>query len=415
MKETKKVGFMTIFSIVCLWFSTHAGGGFASGNSVTNYFAQYGWCVLIAPTITFALLGFCYRQVIVMCNNHGFVNYKDLFQELWNPLPQLEILFEIYFFVMVICAVGTSIAGAAELITEQLGINYVICILIVSVALLFLTIFGHTVIERAATAMSIVILICCFLIYFTGIHARWDVLADIISNMKSTSADGFTDHSTWKIVNGIITYAGFQCGVVPALASCGVSLKKKRHASKAMVIAGFLNAFALTLSGLTVVSFYTITKGSQIPMLKICEELGGGVFSWAYAISLFMCFVSTGVSLIYGLVPRFENIKPLKKIDNIYIRRSIVSIAGMVIPALFSLVGLTNIVKYGYQFAGLLGFAVLLLPLMIIGTYKNWKFTKKHPNGGKMEVRYKIDMGELRPEDVKEKEYLEGPEPESID
>ena len=128
-----------------------------------------------------------------------------------------------------------------------------------------------------------------------------------------------------------------------------------------------------------------------------------------------MCFVSTGVSLIYGLVPRFENIKPLKKIDNIYIRRSIVSIAGMVIPALFSLVGLTNIVKYGYQFAGLLGFAVLLLPLMIIGTYKNWKFTKKHPNGGKMEVRYKIDMGELRPEDVKEKEYLEGPEPENKD
>jgi uncharacterized membrane protein YkvI len=117
--------------------------------------------------------------------------------------------------------------------------------------------------------------------------------------------------------------------------------------------------------------------------------MGGGILTWLYAIALFMCFISTGVSLIYGLVPRFENTGVLQKVDNIYVRRSIISILGMVVPALFSLVGLTNVVKYGYQFAGLLGFIVLLLPLLFIGTYKNWKYSKEHPNGSPMEEEYK--------------------------
>lgn len=392
--KTKKVGFLTISTIVSLWFSTHAGGGFASGNQATNYFVQYGWSCVIAPIFTFAFLAFCYRQVIVMCNNHSFSNYRDLFRELWNPYPQLEILFEIYFFVMLICAVGAAIAGAAELLTQMLGASYIISVVIVSVILLLLSIFGPTLLARAATVMTVVILACCFLIYFTGIAAKGDVILDILSNFKNSSADGFTDHSALKIVSSVVTYAGFQCGVVPALASCGAELKTRRNATISMIAGGIVNCLALVLSCLTLLGWYGETKGSSLPLLDACNAMGGGILTWAYSIALFMCFVSTGVSLIYGLVPRFENIKPLRKVGNIYARRSIISILGMVVPALFSTVGLTKVVQYGYQFAGMLGFIVLLLPLLFIGTYKNWKFSKEHPNGSPMEEEYLKSIGQ---------------------
>ena len=51
----------------------------------------------------------------------------------------------------------------------------------------------------------------------------------------------------------------------------------------------------------------------------------------------------------------------------------------MVVPALFSLIGLTNIIKYGYAFAGILGFIILIIPMVVIGHYKNQKFAKEHP------------------------------------
>ena len=32
-----KLGFMAAFSVSCVWFASHAGGGFATGNQATQY------------------------------------------------------------------------------------------------------------------------------------------------------------------------------------------------------------------------------------------------------------------------------------------------------------------------------------------------------------------------------------------
>ena len=143
-----------------------------------------------------------------------------------------------------------------------------------------------------------------------------------------------------------------------------------------------MNSFALVLATIMLIGWfkdYTAAGATTLPTLYICKQLGSPILSVCYSISLFLCFVSTGVALVYGLVPRFENIKPLQKIDNMFVRRGIISVLGMVVPALFSLIGLTNIIKYGYAFAGILGFIILIIPMVVIGHYKNQKFAKEHP------------------------------------
>ena len=38
------------FTVASVWFGTHVGGGFASGNQVVSYFAQYGmWAAVLPP------------------------------------------------------------------------------------------------------------------------------------------------------------------------------------------------------------------------------------------------------------------------------------------------------------------------------------------------------------------------------
>ena len=328
-----------------------------------------------------ALLAITFREAIIMSNNHKCQNYKDLFEALWQPYPKLYLLFEIYFYVMIICCVGAAIAGAASLLTE-FGVPYVVAVIIVGIVLLIFTIFGATLVSKASTFMSIAILICCAIIFILGIKAKAGNIGTIVSQRQATSEFGFTDHNVGTLFLKVVTYAGFQCGVVPALSSCASLVKTRKNATKAMTVGFIMNSFALVLSTIMLIGWfkdYTAAGATTLPTLYICKQLGSPILSVCYSISLFLCFVSTGVALVYGLVPRFENIKPLQKIDNMFVRRGIISVLGMVVPALFSLIGLTNIIKYGYAFAGILGFIILIIPMVVIGHYKNQKFAKEHP------------------------------------
>ena len=50
-----------------------------------------------------------------------------------------------------------------------------------------------------------------------------------------------------------------------------------------------------------------------------------------------------------------------------------------------SLLGLTNIIKYGYGYCGYLGIAVVVIPFLTVGVYKNRKYMKEH--GEEFEAR----------------------------
>ena len=43
-----------------------------------------------------------------------------------------------------------------------------------------------------------------------------------------------------------------------------------------------------------------------------------------------------------------------------------------------SMAGLTNIIKYGYGYCGYLGIAVVVVPFLTVGAYKNRKYCKEH-------------------------------------
>ena len=44
-----KSSWAAAFTVASVWFGTHVGAGFATGNQVVNYFVQYGWTAAIFP------------------------------------------------------------------------------------------------------------------------------------------------------------------------------------------------------------------------------------------------------------------------------------------------------------------------------------------------------------------------------
>ena len=370
-----KIGFMGIFAVACVLFGSHAGGGFATGNQATQNYVVHGWVGVFTSVLAMLLLVLTIRECMIMYNTRGLKSYKELFETLYHPLDKLEIVFEIYFYIMVICAVGAVISGAATLFTELSIMPYLLAVVVVGVILLFLTIFGYKLVSQVSTVMSVIILICCAVIFIMGINAKAGEIGAIFSAAE--------------LPNGILLpildafkYAGFQAVVIPTMIKCGQPLKTQRNATKAMSISFVLNAAALALSCIMLLGWYadfTAAGATEIPTLYICQQLGVDSLYWFYNIALFLCFVSTGVTTVFGVVARFENVRPLMKINKPIIRRVIVSACVMILSMAVSMVGLSNIIQYGYGYCGYVGIVIIIIPFLTVGVYKNRKFIKAHP------------------------------------
>ena len=143
--KAQKVGKMAIFSVGAVLFSAHAGGGFATGNQANTYYVGLGWTGIVSAIIAMLLLILTMREAMVMYNQRNLTSAKELFENLYHPFDKLEILFEIFFNIMVLMAVAAAISGAASALQQYFGFNYYACVVAVGIVVLCLTIFGARV------------------------------------------------------------------------------------------------------------------------------------------------------------------------------------------------------------------------------------------------------------------------------
>ena len=381
--KTKSMSFTGAFAVACVLFGSHAGGGFATGNQATQYYVRYGWTAPIMAVIAMALLTLTIRECIIMYNSRSLSSYKELFQALYHPYDKLSVLFEIYFYTMVVCAVGAVIAGAASLLNKTYSIPYAYAVISVGVLLLAMTIFGASMVSRASTVMSVGILASCAVIFILGIGAKAPEISHIFAVRGNTNVG--------RGILNAFTYAGFQSVVIPTMISCGKTLKNPKDVSKSMIISFVINSIALVMSIIMLLGWYTeFTQAgeSTLPTLYITGQLGKPSVFWAYNICLFLCFISTGVTTIYGVVEKFEKVEILSGINNIFVKRIVVSCLIMIISMGISMIGLDKIIKYGYGYMGYLGIAIIIIPFLTIGAYKNRKYLKsiegKAPSNSKL-------------------------------
>ena len=88
-----KSSWAAAFTVASVWFGTHVGAGFATGNQVVNYFVQYGWTAAIFPLLAMGILAVVMYIMMKFAKLNGFDNYKDTYRALY-PKPWMEVFFE---------------------------------------------------------------------------------------------------------------------------------------------------------------------------------------------------------------------------------------------------------------------------------------------------------------------------------
>lgn len=360
----------TSISVGMVLFSAHAGGGFATGNQANTFFISLGWTGIVSAILAMILLTATMKEAMTMYNDRGLKSYKELFSTLFHPFDKFSIFFEIFFYIMVVMAIAAAISGAASALKEYFSGSYAIYVICVGILVLTLTIFGANLVRKASTFMGIAILIAAISIYAIGSFQGENFFEVFAANYKVL---GLTNLPK-AILNAFI-YAGFQCVTLPTMIVCGKVLENKKQVSTSMKFSFIVNTIALVLSIVMLTSwqsYYTgIEGGSTIPTLIVTNAIGWKWMFVVYGICLILCLISTGVTTTFGFVSRFEDANIIKKIKNPIKRRAIVAGFIIILSMGISMAGLTNIIKYGYGYCGYLAIAVVVVPFLTIGVYKN--------------------------------------------
>lgn len=375
------------FTVASVWFSTHVGGGFASGNQVVNYFSQYGWLAVVFPIIAMGILALCMYVVMKFAKLNGFTNYKDTFSALY-PKPWMEVFFEIFYIVILLAAVAAAVAGAGEVLANFFGVDYSITankllfnLLIVAV-LIILSIFGVKLVVAASTVLSIAILISTAVVVIAGFAADFDAISAELLAANSLQPVPYTDEPLKAAFLGIVVYAAFQCVSIPAMIAAGEGLTLK-GIKRANILGWLMNGLALAASAAMLCRWYPLlaslqaggvagftTAASGIPNQTVLTLVGIKWLMAIFSILLFSAFVSTSVTLVFTMIQRFQGHCFPNAIKSEKIRGVIVGCVVIGICFALSLLGLGNIIKYAYGYDGYYAILVIFLPVLIWGIPK---------------------------------------------
>lgn len=367
------------FSVASVWFGTHVGAGFATGNQVLQYYVGYGWTAVIFPLISMGILAYVIYVIMKFARLRGLDNYADTFRELWSPHPWLSVTFEIFYIIIILAAVAAAISGAAGLMDEFLSIETgkesasLISTVIVAAMLIVLCLFGVKLIIAASTVLSIGILVTAGILIAVGIATRPEAVAEAFSRPLEDTGKGF-----W---NGVVIYCGFQCVSIPPMIAAAVTLNQK-GVKRSGVLGGIMNGGMLALSGLMLLGWAPdiyAAEETTYPNLFICKQIGWSWLELVYSVLLFCAFISTCVTLIYTMILRVDKKFFVRANVHEKIRFAAVGVVLIAICMVISFAGLTDIIKYAYGYDGYLALVFIVIPVIVIGNIKNRKYVREHP------------------------------------
>lgn len=391
MKLRKNLSKNAVVSIALMLFSAHAGGGFATGNQANTYFVGLGVWGIFSAVLAMVLLCGMLREAMIMKNTRGLKSYKEVFEHLYHPFDKLAYAFEAFYLIMVIMVIATTISSAASALSTSFGLNYQFALVLISALILFMVMFGANLVRKLGAMMGVVILVTSLSIYFYGGLSVDNPLGMLASNFRQF---GFTNLPK-ALENGFV-YAGFQCVQIPAMLACSGVLKNKDEVTKSMNLSTLINSLALGLSVFMLFVwkdyFTSVQNGATLPTLTVTNALEKDWMSAFYLVSLILCLISSGVTITFGMVARFEENEKLKRIENVKVRRLLLSLVIVLGSMLISRAGLTNIIKYGYGYCGYFAIALIIVPFLTVGAFKNYKYMKEQENEEKLSESLQVSL-----------------------
>jgi len=374
----KKSLMPTYFAVAFVWFTTHFGGGFASGQQVVQYYVGYGWYAAFLPILSQAIEALIFFYAWKFAIEKRKYDYRSWTLEFYKPVEKVMApAFEFIFQLILVTATAVAFATGGATLTTVLGTSYLMNTIFIAVFMLLLTIFGAGLVRKAATYIAVAIIIGVVVIYVPNVVMGWDKIVANISGLRAGTIENTKTfgEALWRT----IVYAGFQSACLGAYLAHSSALKDVNDAKKAASWGFVINATILMISTLGIMAFYQDgILAEKVPSLfVVMNGFGAAWMTPLVSVLIILGAVSTGVNLIYGTSNRIlnyvsrndtEDVKKAKETPRSIVVSS-VYVAGTWAIAQF---GLIPLIAKGYGTLGYVSVFVIIIPLLIRGIM-GWK------------------------------------------
>ena len=185
----KKTSTAMLLGLAGVWFTTHFGGGFASGAQMYSYYVRYGIWSLIMPTLAMAYNALFFIYAFRYARKHELYDYGSYNKSFYGKYsPIFSTLFEVLYITVMCVAPAVAFATGGSTLENLTGLPYMICTLIIGVFIFIVAIYGTDLVRRVSSVISICIIAGLLIVMVPNIIANWGSISENLGAMASSPA-----------------------------------------------------------------------------------------------------------------------------------------------------------------------------------------------------------------------------------
>ena len=367
MSKKNKAGSM-ILGVAFVWFTTHFGGGFASGAQIYSYYVRYGIWSLFLPLFAMAYNGVFFAYCLYFARKHEVYDYRSYNNAFYGRFaPLFSNLFELLYLCVMCVAPAVAFATGGATLSTLTGLPYLLCTFLIGAFIFVVSVFGTDLVRKVASVLSICIIAGLLIVYVPNIIAGAGNIADTVSAMKAA------DLPFGKALYAAFVYGTFQLANVAVFVQHAKSFERPEDAGKSMVLGTVLNALMMIMVVLGIMTVYQNPEMSRqsVPTLFMVQQgVGSRFMTPLISVLIILGAVSTAVNMVAAMVKRIHdglakrrgNTETPGKITRTQILAAFVCCIADFLIAQF---GLLTLIQKAYSILAYLAIPVILVPYVV--------------------------------------------------
>ena len=367
MSKKNKAGSM-ILGVAFVWFTTHFGGGFASGAQIYSYYVRYGIWSLFLPLFAMAYNGVFFAYCLYFARKHEVYDYRSYNNAFYGRFaPLFSNLFELLYLCVMCVAPAVAFATGGATLSTLTGLPYLLCTFLIGAFIFVVSVFGTDLVRKVASVLSICIIAGLLIVYVPNIIAGAGNIADTVSAMKAA------DLPFGKALYAAFVYGTFQLANVAVFVQHAKSFERPEDAGKSMALGMVLNALMMIMVVLGIMTVYQNPEMSRqsVPTLFMVQQgVGRAFMTPLISVLIILGAVSTAVNMVAAMVKRIHdglakrrgNTETPGKITRTQILAALVCCIADFLIAQF---GLLTLIQKTYSILAYLAIPVILVPYVV--------------------------------------------------
>ena len=367
MRKKNKAGSM-ILGVAFVWFTTHFGGGFASGAQIYSYYVRYGIWSLFLPLFAMAYNGVFFAYCLYFARKHEVYDYRSYNNAFYGRFaPLFSNLFELLYLCVMCVAPAVAFATGGATLSTLTGLPYLLCTFLIGAFIFVVSVFGTDLVRKVASVLSICIIAGLLIVYVPNIIAGAGNIADTVSAMKAA------DLPFGKALYAAFVYGTFQLANVAVFVQHAKSFERPEDAGKSMALGTVLNALMMIMVVLGIMTVYQNPEMSRqsVPTLFMVQQgVGSKFMTPLISVLIILGAVSTAVNMVAAMVKRIHdglakrrgNTETPGKITRTQILAALVCCIADFLIAQF---GLLTLIQKAYRILAYLAIPVILVPYVV--------------------------------------------------